>query len=92
MATSIMDSGAGNPRKERGVSAHQTVHVLCTDTSLQEPKPAQSRTGESRVVIGICRLVWVPVAVSIALITQRSEVQILPPQSGPLRSGPFSLR
>jgi hypothetical protein len=45
-------------------------------------KTSEKPNAETRVVIGSGRLLLFPVSFEFALITQRSEVQILPPQSG----------
>jgi len=91
MATSIMDSGAGESAKGGGDPLIGAVHVLCTNTSLQEPKPAESRTAETRVFIGNCRLLSVPVAVKFAVRNQRSEVRILSGVSKADAKWPFPL-
>lgn len=67
----------------------RAVLVLCSNVSRNEPKPAKKRNAETRVIIGSCRCALVPVAFDFALITQRSEVQILPPQLGRFQAALF---
>jgi hypothetical protein len=65
----------------------QAVIVLCSTTFPYRCVPAPASDTETRVTNWFRRLEEIAAGVEIALITQRSEVQILPPQLKNAKSG-----
>jgi hypothetical protein len=71
-------------------TAFEALCWFCAGTPAgDQPKSAQKANAETTPFLGFCRFVLVPVALDFALITQRSEVQILPPQLRPVDNPAF---